>query len=369
MSGGAPWSARGVSKDKLTLYVFGPGFGESQVVWLPDGKWMVVDSCVQGGVNLPLELLRHFEVTSIDLLATTHPDLDHYKGLRQLVEGFRVERLWQYPGFMTPREIIVQYKREDPDNKSWQELLEMRDAMDLAINKARVREAVYDTRWLPEAGPCRVTSVAPCDREKTYELERTGKLYARLQKGDKLTHNEERSRMGKANCLSLAIMIGWNDVGILLGGDVEHDDKRPDRGWLGLLEELNADEQLALIQGLRVVKLPHHGSESAFCEEAWKQHASTRPVELAVSTRFNKGVNPPPRTVALDKLLPYAQQLALPSSPEGDFSPVTHAGWVRVDHPSGPGDAACIAITLAPGAPLALSASTQAGLFRSVLAS
>ena len=33
----------GPQQDKLTLYIFGPGFGESQVAALPDGRWLVVD--------------------------------------------------------------------------------------------------------------------------------------------------------------------------------------------------------------------------------------------------------------------------------------------------------------------------------------
>ncbi len=49
-------------RDKITLYVFGPGVGESQVVALPDGKWIVVDTCKSDDVVLPLARLKHFEV-------------------------------------------------------------------------------------------------------------------------------------------------------------------------------------------------------------------------------------------------------------------------------------------------------------------
>jgi len=353
-------------KGKLTLYVFGPGFGESQVVALPDGRWMVIDSCAHDQVNLPLELLRHFDAQAIDLLAITHPDLDHYRGLPELIAAFegRVKRLWRYPGFQTARDIILYLEREESSNKSFGEMRRMHDAMLPLMKSGRGREAVYDTRLLPEPDDYRVYSIGPCPQEKTYEGEQLGKLFQRVSEGEKLTNEQKRWLMGEANRLSLAIVIWWGEIGILLGGDVESDDKSPDRGWPGILAVMNEDETLGLIEGLRIVKIPHHGSQGAFSERAWKHHASKGPVELAVATRFNRGSNPPPQPSGLDKLLPYAQKLALTSPPGGDFSPVTAAGWVRVSQASsGSGNAACVAITLEPASPSALALSTQAALF------
>ncbi|WP_437906120.1 MBL fold metallo-hydrolase [Sorangium sp. So ce327] len=349
---------------KLTLYVFGPGFGESQVVALPDGKWMVVDSCVHRGVNLPLELLRHFDAPAINLLVVTHPDLDHYKGLPELIAAFKVERLWRYPGFHTAREIILSLERGETDNKSLRELRRMQDAMLPLMRSASGREAAYDTRLLPEPKDYRIHCIAPCPQEKVHETERLGALFKRVEQGKKLTKDEKRWLMGKANRLSLAVVIWWDNIGILLGGDVEHEDGTPDRGWPGILAVMNEDETLGLVQGLRIVKIPHHGSKGAFCEQAWKHHASKGPIEIAVSTRFNKSANPPPHPSGLDKLIPYAQQLAI-TSPPGDFSPVITAGWLPVSHASGPGDAACVAITLAPEPPSSLDLSAQAALFAS----
>lgn len=348
-------------KGKLTLYVFGPGFGESQVVALPDGKWLVVDSCVQNDVNLPLELLRHFDAPAIDLLAVTHPDLDHYKGLPELIAGFEVKRLWRYPGFRSARDMLIRLEKDDPKNKSLREMRRMYDAMLPLMKSPKGREAGYDTRLLPES-TCRVTCIAPCPQAKTHEAEGLVALVKRIERGEELTKEDKRRLMGEANRLSLAIVIWWGEVGILLGGDVEHDDGNEARGWPGIIAVMKEDDTLELIQGLRIVKLPHHGSKGAFCEEAWKHHASKGPVELAVVTRFDKGANPPPHAAGLDKLLPYAGKLALTSSPGDDFSHVLDAGWTRITHACGPGDAACVAITLEPSPPARLSLSTQAAL-------
>jgi len=222
-------------KDKLTLYVFGPGFGESQVVALPDGRWMVVDSCIQGGVNLPLELLRHFEAPSIYLLAVTHPDLDHLKGIPELIESFEIRRLWRYPGFQQARDIILHIERDEPHNTDFRELRRVSEAIRPFMATPRGEEVRYGTRLLPESKDYRVACVAPCGPDVVHENDRLGDLFGRLQRGAKLSHADRTYMMGQGNNLSLAIVIWWNDLGILLGGDVEHDDKIPNRGWPGIL--------------------------------------------------------------------------------------------------------------------------------------
>jgi hypothetical protein len=42
--------------DELEVSLFGPGFGESIVLHLGDGKWIIVDSCLRPGYELPAPL-------------------------------------------------------------------------------------------------------------------------------------------------------------------------------------------------------------------------------------------------------------------------------------------------------------------------
>ena len=58
----------------VTVYFLGPGFGESQVVVLPDDRVLVVDGCSREGVNHPEAVLRALGRTRIDLLVLTHPE-------------------------------------------------------------------------------------------------------------------------------------------------------------------------------------------------------------------------------------------------------------------------------------------------------
>lgn len=356
----------------LTLYVFGPGFGESQVVALPDGKWMVIDSCVLDGVNLPLELLRHLDISAIDLLAVTHADLDHHQGLTELLANMKVRHLWRYPGFQTARELLILLEKTESDPR-FTKLLRAHEAMLPLIKSARGDEAAYGHRWWPKGASYQVTCLAPCSTEKVYEFTAMAELIKRLQRGSSLTTEEKRHLMGRANRLSLALIIWWNDIGILLGGDIESE-AAEDRGWKGILANLREDEDmedrgLRLIRGLRLVKASHHGSKGAFCEEAWTEHSAGGPVEFVIVTRFNRGENPPPHPSGLDPLRRFATKLALTSMPKAGWSVVTDADWVQLAHPSGPGSAACVAITLAPASTSHVALSSQAGLFTPAAAS
>ena len=349
----------------LTIYVFGPGFGESQVVALPDGRWMVVDSCVHHGVNLPLELLRHFEVPAIDLLAVTHGDLDHYKGLPEVVAHGNVKYGWRCPGLQTAREILLDLEKTEPE-PGFAEALRMLDALDPLMKKNSF-PPVFLVREYRRGSGYKITAVAPCSAELAYDKQYVSRLFKRLKRGEKLTRDEKRQLMGEANRLSLALVVWWNSVGILLGGDVEHDQANPDRGWGGVIRELTEDGQLSLIQGLRMVKTAHHGSDGAFSEEAWACHAAGDLVELAVVTRFNRGKNPPPHASGLAGIQRYARQLVLTSEPSGGWQHAVGEQWVRVAHPAGPGAAACVAITLSQSPPATVALSSQAALFQAAL--
>lgn len=61
------------STGTLTVYLLGPGVGESLVLVMPDDRVVVVDSCERAGVNLPAQLLGKLGITQIDLLVLTHP--------------------------------------------------------------------------------------------------------------------------------------------------------------------------------------------------------------------------------------------------------------------------------------------------------
>lgn len=237
------------AKGSLTVYVFGPGVGESQVVALPDGKWMVVDSCRSDGVTLPLALLQRFGVTAIDLLVVTHPDADHYRGLAELVQGIKPRHLWRYKGFHTRRDALAHLANTQPGNKRYPDLLAAHDAIAPLMSMNHGFEvAINSMPWRGgDSDPYEVTCVAPCSADLVHETVQLHELL-RLVK-DKVQFNESVERFllghargvdGRGNPLSLALAIRWRDNRILLGGDVEAPEGEPSRGWRGIVDTARA---------------------------------------------------------------------------------------------------------------------------------
>jgi hypothetical protein len=150
--------------------------------------------------------------------------------------------------------------------------------------------------------------------------------------------------------------------GATLADHVEHDAANSHRGWSGVIEELDQEDKLPLIQRLRLVKTAHHGSVGAFSADAWAQYSTGGLVELAVVTRFNKGENPPPHEKGLEPIQRFARSLALTSEPKTGWDVVTNGGWVRASCASGPGAAACVAVTLGPTSSK-IALSTQGARF------
>ena len=74
-----------IQKDLVSVTVFGPGFGESIVIYIPYLGWGIIDSClykVKGNtINPALEYLKSENVTHLSFLILTHPHRDHFQGL------------------------------------------------------------------------------------------------------------------------------------------------------------------------------------------------------------------------------------------------------------------------------------------------
>lgn len=102
---------------ELSLYLLGPGIGESVVAIMPDLRAVVVDVCECDGANLTLELLGVLGVEQVDLLAISHPDLDHVRGLSVLLDKKPPRELWRYPGESSARDFALAWakrRRETP---------------------------------------------------------------------------------------------------------------------------------------------------------------------------------------------------------------------------------------------------------------
>jgi glyoxylase-like metal-dependent hydrolase (beta-lactamase superfamily II) len=76
---------------EVTVIGTGGGYGESVVVHLGNGKWIVIDSCIdpKSRISLPLLYLNKIGVNvprDVVIILCTHWHDDHLQGLFQLLE-------------------------------------------------------------------------------------------------------------------------------------------------------------------------------------------------------------------------------------------------------------------------------------------
>src|SRR4051794_17390938 len=77
--------------NRLHVIVFGPGYGESIAVHVPDGGWLVCDSLSGTGQSsgfVPAVELLGQRDESAAMLLLTHPHDDHVAGFDRLVSRF-----------------------------------------------------------------------------------------------------------------------------------------------------------------------------------------------------------------------------------------------------------------------------------------
>ena len=327
------------AEGRLTIYALGPGFGESQVVFLPDRRCIVVDACVEsGGVNLPEALLDRLGIGAIDLLAISHPDLDHIRGLARLVQRFQPRAIWRYPFATSLRTFIGRAVQGAPDNRRLTEFRDLISTLRSYERENRLCDVAAGYGDWPHDAFARgyaVTAIAPTMRDQAIEREKVEQLIERTSKGYSLARSaidylERRTRSigDHPNTLSLALSIHWRDAGrrVLLGGDVEAGDGSSASGWPGVIDLLRQSGRIDRLRNVDVVKVAHHGSDNAFCDDAWKLHSEGRDRTLALVSPFNKS-GTLPTAATLTRLRDYAHPLGI-TAVDAILGPrLTAAGW------------------------------------------
>lgn len=84
---------------KLVVHFLDVGQGDSELIQLPGGETILIDSGDRGAPTV--DLLRKFGVKQIDLIIATHPHSDHIGEMRDVMRVFTVLEFWD-SGFNHP---------------------------------------------------------------------------------------------------------------------------------------------------------------------------------------------------------------------------------------------------------------------------
>ncbi|PEJ56221.1 MULTISPECIES: ComEC/Rec2 family competence protein [unclassified Bacillus (in: firmicutes)] len=186
----------------LLVYFFDVGQGDSMVMILPNGKTVLIDGGDVEHGGAVIKKLKRLHVNAIDLLVSTHPDIDHIGGLLKVMNSVKISKILD-SGKKYNSHSYYLYKKE-----AFQK--------NIPISIARLNEKIV------------------LDPNVDITVLNSGKK--------SYTNNNS----------SIVLKVKYADISILLTGDIER--KAEQR----LIKSENIDAQ--------VLKIPHHGSSTSTSE-------------------------------------------------------------------------------------------------------
>lgn len=252
---------------------------------------MVVDSCVHPLSGVPLALL-FFELAGLDpaecvaRIVATHWHDDHIRGIARVYEACPRATFVCSDALSRRRPLALFTAKTNstppPERRVRSARSEMTEVFRLASNRKRSGVHTKPLQWASSDKPLwaedadglsvRLTALSPSDASVTVAAELIGK---------DLSAGYDVSRLPRVtNEDSVALWLQFDDVGALLGADLEVTSD-PARGWDAVLNLLEDPPH-----GLgAVIKVPHHGSANAHHDDVWSKMLQKKPVALVAPWR------------------------------------------------------------------------------------
>jgi hypothetical protein len=268
------------------MFLIGPGVGESILVQVPPGEWMIVDGCMVGRRSAPVVLLQRYGVRRVAAMALTHPHEDHARGLLELlgsdIEVDRVgcvdcwseepglDEIWREP---PPAALAA----DDPELRS------RRAAARHLLTAIRGRwHRRPESKWALRLGERlslgngSVTVLSPNDRE-------IAAARAARAAGGRFSANRL--------CSAMAVEVG--NTRVTLGSDLPYREKRQvlvGGGW----KQVPSGGDWPRLPDADALKVPHHGSSDALASRLLGPRKKPQPMAMTVAPFSSQGL-PDPR--------------------------------------------------------------------------
>ncbi len=267
--------------DEIEISLFGPGKGESILIHIPGGDWILVDSCIDRATKKPAAL-EYFEKIgvnpsdSIKLIVASHWHDDHIRGLAQTVKASKQAELCfssalqcneflQLSSTISGQAVINESSGIDEFHNS---LLEI-------INRGKAPIFASEGSLVWKNDNCEIYALAPSNYA---QLQALGSYQELLPK-----HLEPKKCLVPSiptiNHIAVVLLVKIQDITILLGADLE-ETKSPLSGWSAIVSSTTRPAQKA-----SVFKIPHHGSQNAHSDDVWSQLLDKN--ALSLCTPFN----------------------------------------------------------------------------------
>lgn len=261
---------------EFELALFGPGYGESVLMHIGHGQWVIVDSCT--GVDGQPEALRYLDGIGVDparsvaLIVATHWHDDHIRGIARMVERCPNAQFC-CAGVLCEEEFLAVLEAVEGRHlsASGSGLRELHRVFSLLGEARMTPRHALSSRVLMRRESCTITSLSPGDEVYQKFLTSIGGLIP------KETERKTRIASLSPNEVAVALWVDAREFSVLLGADLEK------RGWVTIL-----NDGATVTEGkASVFKIPHHGSKNAHEPGVWDQ--MVKPDPIAVLTPWRRG--------------------------------------------------------------------------------
>lgn len=300
---------------EFEITVFGPGYGESIVLHVGNGSWVVIDSCVDAD-GRP-QALRYLESLGVDpaltvrLIVATHWHDDHVRGLAQMVKTCPAAAFCCAAALCRKEFLaLVQAIQGRHLSAIGSGLREIHAVFSHLDSTGKKPTHAISNRVVFQRQTCRIWSLAPGDD-----------VFLRFIGSVKETipgrgHNKGRIRSLSPNEAAVALWVDAEDFALLLGADLDR------RGWETIVSDSERPAGRA-----SVFKVPHHGSQDADEPAVWKRMLEIDPV--AILTPWRRGGHSRPTSSDVKRILTATRNAYVTS--DGSLSPRTHYSNRMVD--------------------------------------
>lgn len=290
------------AEDEIEITTIGGGInGESIVVHIGNGHWVIIDSCTfpkDKKTPLALKYLKEIGVTPKDSVlevVCTHWHLDHINGLNNIVYECENARLFM-PNVGNATDYIHHILPETVDPETNSQILEIFDkSIEIIKGREKNNWPIYTTCNSQIA----VTDFTDKTQVELLALSPSHQLQddfsRKLVEGTAESLTEDiKKRILNPNLCSIACVLRTPNFNAVIGGDLEKqnaddsvcaiDCNCPNRlGWCSIYDTSTAYQQK---QSFDNIKIPHHSSVTGYCPRLWKNN-SLNPI--ATSTLYSKG--------------------------------------------------------------------------------
>ena len=263
--------------DEFELTLFGPGYGESIVLHLGGGVWVLVDSCLDTS-GAP-RALRYLQSIGLDpaqvvaLIVATHWHDDHIRGMAQLVEQCSRARFC-CASVLGKREFLaavgaLEGRHLSSAGSGIREIHGVFSRLGQRTPRQTPKLALGNRRIFDQGG-CEIWTLSPNDRDYAAFLKTIGSL---IPSGGQ---SKGRVPDPSPNEVAVVLWVRIENIVVLLGSDLE----KP--GWVEILQSAERPTSKA-----SVFKVPHHGSNNAHDPAVWTRMLEPNP--YAVLTPWRRG--------------------------------------------------------------------------------